>query len=184
MSPSSRFLWIPVAAFGLALAGCETPEAPRTFISEENLAGTKEEALALAGALPSAEEIVSPAVRREAPAPRAAEPTPYVASDALREVPHATPSPKPPPPPPTPSRVAPSPAPDSSFEGVVVILNLQKGFVIVDFSNSKLPPPRSELGVYRDGVFVGTVRITPPIKPPFVSADILSGTLRRGDRVR
>ncbi len=70
------------------------------------------------------------------------------------------------------------------FEGKVVLVNQAKKFLIVDFREAKVPPVRSELGVYRGGVFVGSLRITEPVKPPLASADILSGTLRRGDVVQ
>ncbi len=70
------------------------------------------------------------------------------------------------------------------FVGHVVLVNSKKHFVIVDFNARKVPPLRSELGVYRNNQFVGSIRITPPIKPPLTSADILMGTLRRGDEVR
>lgn len=70
------------------------------------------------------------------------------------------------------------------FVGRVVLVNSKKHFVIIDFNARKVPPLRSELGVYRNNQFVGSIRITPPIKPPLTSADILMGTLRRGDEVR
>lgn len=141
--------------------------------------------MALAERLPSVEEIAAPIVREE-PAKAAPLPTEVVVQRqerpppppaAPREVPPAPPSPPPP------QTLAPPPA-NLSFEGTIVLLNLQKGFVIVDFADGKIPPPRSELGVYRGGTFVGSVRITPPIKPPHASADILNGSLRRGDQVR
>jgi hypothetical protein len=178
MSAHLRPFCVLLAALGLALAGCESTEAPKTFVSEDNLASTKDEAMALAEALPSAEEVATPSAKAEpakAPA-KAASAAPSTAKPAPAA--KAT------------SRGAAaakitSVSPDESpFEGSVVLLNLQKGFVIVDFGKGKVPPARSELGVYRGGIFVGSVRITPPIKPPLASADILNGTLRRGDTVR
>ncbi len=73
---------------------------------------------------------------------------------------------------------------ESPFIGTVVLSPLQKKFVVVDFRNGEVPPIRSELGVYREGIFVGSVRISEPVKPPLASADILSGALRRGDVVQ
>ncbi|MDD2706648.1 MAG: hypothetical protein PHV34_01460 [Verrucomicrobiae bacterium] len=72
----------------------------------------------------------------------------------------------------------------SPFHGKVALVNLQKKFVVVNFQGSEIPPLRSELGVYRDGIFIGSLRITDPIKPPLATADVVTGTLRRGDVVR
>lgn len=72
----------------------------------------------------------------------------------------------------------------NNFSGSVVLLNPKENFVIVNFQPGSVPPLRSELGVYRENVFVGSVRITDPIKPPLASADILSGSIQRGDVVR
>ncbi len=73
---------------------------------------------------------------------------------------------------------------ESPFTGTVVLLPPQKKFVIVDFRSGDIPPVRSELGVYREGIFVGSVRISEPVKPPLASADVLTGALQRGDVVR
>ncbi len=72
----------------------------------------------------------------------------------------------------------------STFVGHIVILNQEKNFVVVDFERGVIPPVRSELGVYRNDIFVGSIRITDQIKSPMVVADILTGTLRQGDTVR
>jgi len=80
-------------------------------------------------------------------------------------------------------RVKESPS-ESPFIGVVVLLPSKKNFVVVDFRSGEVPPIRSELGVYRRNMFVGSVRIAEPVRPPLASADILSGTLKRGDVVR
>lgn len=181
MNAYSRLFRILSVALGFVLAGCETVEAPKTYISEDNLASSKEEAMALAERLPSAEEVAAPTVREEASRPVARSSETAVLRQERPSPPSAAPretSPS--------SSYSPPPLSSSapSFEGTVVLLNLQKGFVIVEFSNGKIPPPRSELGVYRGGTFVGSVRITPPIKSPHASADIINGSLRRGDQVR
>lgn len=172
MSVPPRLFCILLTALGLALSGCESTDSIPHFVSDENLANTKEEALALAEGLPSAEEVAPGA--KPAPATVAAREEPkkaYVEESTLRDSP-------------APKLAATPPSVESPFLGMIVLLNLQKGFVIVDFSKSRVPPMRSELGVYRSGIFVGSLRITPPSKPPLVSADILTGTLRRGDTVR
>lgn len=156
-----------VTALGLALSGCESTDAPKSFVSDDNLANTKEEAIAFAEGLPSAEEVAAPAK----PSARAEPGKP-----AVKETPARDSSP--------PGPAATVPPVESPYEGTVVLLNLPKEFVIVDFARGKVPPARSELGVYRSGIFVGSVRITPPSKGSLVAADILTGTLRRGDTVR
>lgn len=164
MRAHTRSLCVLLTATGLALAGCESTGPSKGYVDGNELANSKQEALALAEGLPSAEEV--PAAKPE-PAKSQPKTEPRPAAGA--------PAPK----------VAASEAPsESPFEGTVVLLNLQKGFVIVDFARSKMPPARSELGVYRGGIFVGSLRITPPAKGSLVAADILSGTLRRGDTVR
>ena len=80
---------------------------------------------------------------------------------------------------PAPVRVTSSP-----FTGRLSIVNQKKKFAVIEFSKKGIPPVDSELGVYRDGNFVGSIRITLPIRPPFASADILTGTLHLGDTVR
>ncbi len=69
------------------------------------------------------------------------------------------------------------------INGIIIIVNQNENFAVVDFQDGVVPPPESELGVYRNDQFVGSIRITPPIKNSFASADILKGTLQRGDIV-
>jgi len=88
-----------------------------------------------------------------------------------------------------PAPVAATPAPleawpaAGSYTGRIALCSEQK-FVIVDFDHGKVPPLHSKLGVYRDQRLVGSIRITAPVKPPFASADILTGALQRGDVVQ
>ncbi len=69
------------------------------------------------------------------------------------------------------------------IEGHIALIDISKNFVIIDFQNGKMPSLNSELGVYRDHRSVGRIRITKPVNPPMASADILKGTLSRGDFV-
>ena len=84
--------------------------------------------------------------------------------------------------------VTPTAQPSASppnYTGSVAYLNPKKDFVIVDFKEkNNVPPIRSELGVYRNEQFVGSIRITAPVNPPLASADVMQGTLRQGDVVR
>ena len=70
---------------------------------------------------------------------------------------------------------------DEAFAQVVRV-NGERGFVILDC----LVPPRDgeELAVWRGDERVGWIRVTARRRTPFVAADILAGTLRRGDLAR
>ena len=71
-----------------------------------------------------------------------------------------------------------------TFRGSVIVINPQKKFLIVDFQGgTAIPPLKTEMEVYRGGQRVGIIRITEPIKAPLASADIVKGTLARGDIV-
>jgi hypothetical protein len=76
------------------------------------------------------------------------------------------------------------PASDSGFKGDVMYVDPKKKFVVVDFHTHQLPAERSKLGAYRNNRFVGVVRITPPAKPPYITADVIDGTLQKGDVIR
>jgi hypothetical protein len=47
-----------------------------------------------------------------------------------------------------------------------------------------LPSGVEEAIVYRGDVMVGHVKLTGPVHPPYIVADVLDGKLRIGDRVR
>lgn len=72
----------------------------------------------------------------------------------------------------------------SSFQGSVLLKNSAEKNVIVTFDDGAVPPLRSEMGVYRQNVFVGSVRITGPVRPPLAAADVLTGSIQKGDVVR
>lgn len=69
------------------------------------------------------------------------------------------------------------------YVGMVMVVNSKKNFVVVDFGEN-MPAVKSELGVYRYDVFIGSIRVTEPVKAPLATADILNGTLKKGDEVR
>jgi chromosome segregation ATPase len=73
---------------------------------------------------------------------------------------------------------------EPSYGGTVTLLKSKGNFAILKFPQGRIPPPRTKLDVFRDGILVGTVQITNPVKPPLASADIISGSLRIGDEVR
>jgi hypothetical protein len=71
------------------------------------------------------------------------------------------------------------------FVGEIAMINQGTGFVLVDISSaSSPPPPASELTTRNaDGVETSRLKVTPENKRPFIAADIVSGSPKRGDRV-
>lgn len=57
-------------------------------------------------------------------------------------------------------------------------------FVVLEFSTTEIPSPGSQLTVYRGKERVGTVKLTEPMRPPHITADIIDGNPQRGDEVR
>ncbi len=76
-------------------------------------------------------------------------------------------------------------APVPSSIGEVAIANLVQGFVLIDIGRTKSsPPPDAELRAENsNGQASARLRVTPERKPPFITADIVSGSPARGDRV-
>jgi len=68
--------------------------------------------------------------------------------------------------------------------GKVVLVRGSGNFVIIQFPHGNIPAANSKVNVYREGVHVGTAKITSPINPPLASADVLTGTLQQGDEAR
>ena len=69
--------------------------------------------------------------------------------------------------------------------GEVAIVNLARRFVLIDIGRAaSLPPIGAELSAKNpDGEESARLRVTPEQRPPFITADIVSGTPERGDRV-
>lgn len=61
-------------------------------------------------------------------------------------------------------------------------VNAEHDFVILDCY--VLPRPGEEMTIWRQGRRVAIVRVTNRRRPPFVAADIVAGTPRRGDTAR
>lgn len=72
----------------------------------------------------------------------------------------------------------------SGFVGKIVEVNVKENFVILNFYPGDVPPASTEMEVFRGANVVGTVRMTGAGKPPVAPAEIVKGTLRRGDMVR
>ena len=68
--------------------------------------------------------------------------------------------------------------------GRIVVVRPLSRFVVIDFGIDNLPPLGQEMAVYRNGVRVGTVRISGPSMGSMIVADVLAGDARVGDEVR
>ena len=66
----------------------------------------------------------------------------------------------------------------------VVSLNLEHGFVVIDFTSRMVPAVGMRVDVYRNGKWVGVVRITEPVRAQFATADIVEGEVHVGDEAR
>jgi S-adenosylhomocysteine hydrolase len=63
-------------------------------------------------------------------------------------------------------------------------VNVEHGFVVVDFASQTMPEAGTLVNVYRAEKRVGGIRITEPVHAPLATADIVEGDMRVGDEVR
>jgi hypothetical protein len=70
------------------------------------------------------------------------------------------------------------------MSGMVVAVNLNLRFVVLDYSLKSMPGLEQRLGIYRQGQKVGEVKITGPEMGGNVVADILAGEIKTGDEAR
>ncbi len=69
--------------------------------------------------------------------------------------------------------------------GKVTSVNRELRFVVVDFSFGQLPAADQRLGVYRQGLKVGEVKIDAAYaRDGLVVADVVAGEAKEGDEVR
>jgi hypothetical protein len=73
--------------------------------------------------------------------------------------------------------------PTGSAKGVVLKVNDKAKFVVIKFQYRAVPSVGKVLSVMRNGVKVGQIRMTKPIKSPHGTADIIEGDVQRGDTV-
>ncbi len=80
---------------------------------------------------------------------------------------------------------APIVTPDTTLRGQVVSVNVSSRYVILNFPVGRMPAASQKLGVYRNGLKVGEVRIDERWRrDDNVVADILAGEAQAGDEVR
>ena len=71
-----------------------------------------------------------------------------------------------------------------SLRGKVAKVNDELGFVVLDFTFSRLPEANRRLGVFREGRRVGQLTTTAMSDDAYLVADINKGDIRQGDDVR
>ncbi len=82
-----------------------------------------------------------------------------------------------------PPAVQTSPPPLNRYDiGSILHVNEKSGYVIVRCAI--LPSEHEELNVVREEREVARIRLAGPRRPPYLAADVLAGTPRKGDRVR
>jgi hypothetical protein len=74
--------------------------------------------------------------------------------------------------------------PDMSPIGTVARVNVPARFVILTFPVGTLPSVGQQLFVYRHGLKVGEVKVTPPQNKNNTAADIVAGEAAVGDETR
>jgi len=68
--------------------------------------------------------------------------------------------------------------------GRVVSVNVRLKFAVLDYTLYRLPAQGQMLVAERDGAVVGELRVNGPAQGTTLSADVLAGELRAGDRTR
>jgi hypothetical protein len=77
-----------------------------------------------------------------------------------------------------------SPATNASAAGRVARVNSGAAFVILTYPIGKLPPVGKRLGVYRNGMKVGELKVSEPQYQQNTAADITAGEAQAGDEAR
>lgn len=68
--------------------------------------------------------------------------------------------------------------------GTIRMVNEDLKFIVFDFALDQFPSHGQFLGVYRGDEKVGEVRVSGPTQQTYTAADIVSGDIRVGDKVR
>jgi hypothetical protein len=83
-----------------------------------------------------------------------------------------------------PSTNAPAARPVNVVTGRIVGVREPLRFVIVDFTNSRLPQLDQQLNVYRLDQKVAVLKVSGPFRGTMVAADVTAGEVIEGDLVR
>jgi hypothetical protein len=74
--------------------------------------------------------------------------------------------------------------PGGSLPGKVVSFNPNGRFAVLRFPLGEMPPQQRRVGVFRDGLKVGEMKISGPQRDTHTVADLIAGECRAGDEVR
>lgn len=74
--------------------------------------------------------------------------------------------------------------PDTALVGKVVAVNNPGRFVVLNFPVGRMAAVGQVLGVYRDGLKVGELKVSGPQRDDNIVADLTAGEARVGDTVR
>ena len=75
-------------------------------------------------------------------------------------------------------------APQNVLVGRILKINPAGRFVVLNFPPGRLPTLDQRLGVYRQGLKIGEVKVSGPQLEENVVADLIAGEAQAGDQVR
>ena len=67
--------------------------------------------------------------------------------------------------------------------GTIVVVNEEERFVLIDTESSSSSDVGTALKSFSNGAETGVLTVSPEHRPPFMIADIVSGTPHKGDQV-
>ncbi len=67
--------------------------------------------------------------------------------------------------------------------GTIVAVNQEQRFVLIDTGSSYPAEVGEALKSFSNGAETGVLSVSPEVKPPFMIADIVSGSPQKGDQV-
>src|SRR5579862_3591685 len=73
--------------------------------------------------------------------------------------------------------------PGHRLVGTIVSVNKEQRFVLIDTQSSYPAPAGEALKFFSNGGETGVLAVSPEVRPPFMIADIVSGSPQKGDQV-
>ncbi len=74
-------------------------------------------------------------------------------------------------------------APEHRLVGTIVMVNTQQNFVLIDTDTAAPAEDGTALKSFSNGTETGVLAVSPQHRPPFMIADIVSGSPQKGDQV-
>ena len=84
----------------------------------------------------------------------------------------------------SPSRAGSTVTPAAGLKGTVTAVNANLRFAVLTFPSGPMPGAGQYLGLYRQGLKVGVLKVTGPQSDQNTVADIVTGEAQNGDEVR